>query len=242
MKKHICKQLVMSICIGILIFVGAGCSKKNVIPPDSGTGANQSGMNGGTDINYPNAEGIYSEGNLSSEGTLDDSTAAAGQDTGSGQQSFEYNKMHGRSTVGMEPVELLSKVNQEKAAAQKDQLLQEQRLANEQKAKEQAQQVAEYKRLAQVALIEKTANYSFIKRTIARHKIETAIGAGLVLAIILTLTFTVGIPQIQRQQVEAAAQQEAQQKAQQKAQEEAQQAQQAHHAFERAASQSHCNR
>jgi len=105
--------------------------------------------------------------------------------------------------------------------------LKEKHKVNQQKVKEQAQQVVEDKRLAREVFIEKTANYSLFKRTYVRHKIETAIGAGLVLAIILTLTLTVGIPQIQRQQVEAAAKQEAQQEAQQEAREEAQQAQQA---------------
>ena len=104
MKKNICRQLVISLCIGSLMFIGAGCSKKTVIPPDLGAGMNQSGMNGGTDINYPNAEGIYSENSLSSEGTLDDSASANAQGDGSGQQSFEYNKMHGRSSLGLEPI------------------------------------------------------------------------------------------------------------------------------------------
>ncbi len=104
MKKHICKQLVLAVCLGSLIFVGAGCSKKTVIPPDSAAGMNQSGMNGGTDINYPDAEGMYSEKNLSPEGTLDDSSTAGAQDVGSGQQSFEYNKIHGRSSAGLEPI------------------------------------------------------------------------------------------------------------------------------------------
>ena len=102
---------------------------------------------------------------------------------------------------------LLAQIEREKKAEEYVLWMKEKHKVNQQKVKEQAQQVVEDKRLAREVFIEKTANYSFIKRTYVRHKIETAIGAGLVLAIILTLTLTVGIPEIQRQQERAAAEQ-----------------------------------
>jgi len=106
--KKIFNKLFVSVCIGSMLLIGAGCSKKTVIPPGQEEGA-QTGLMNGTDINYPDAEGNYSEGNLPAEGTLDDSNLTAGQDLGSSgvdanASSFEDMKMHGRSSGSLQPI------------------------------------------------------------------------------------------------------------------------------------------
>ncbi len=107
MKYQIFNQFFVSVCIGSLLIIGAGCSKKTVIPPGSETGANQTGLTNGTDINYPDAEGNYATDDLPAEGTLDDSTVAS-EDSGSGltgeAQSFEDMKIHGRSSGDLQSI------------------------------------------------------------------------------------------------------------------------------------------
>ncbi|MCP4337317.1 MAG: OmpA family protein [Desulfobulbaceae bacterium] len=67
-------------------------------------------MSGGKDINYPPAEGGYSEDNLPVEGTLDDSNATGLTGNGSemmlpaDQQSDEYKRIHGRSSANLSPI------------------------------------------------------------------------------------------------------------------------------------------
>lgn len=112
MKNKLSTIVTVSVFVTSLLLFSAGCSKKTVIPPDGGgTGISGTDMSGGTDINYPQAEGIYSEENLPSEGTLDDSTYAGGQGENpadamlaADQQSEEYKKVHGRSSANLSPV------------------------------------------------------------------------------------------------------------------------------------------
>jgi peptidoglycan-associated lipoprotein len=99
MKTSIHTTLVLSALLGSLLMVG-GCGKKNVIPPDSQT---DGAMSGGTDINYPVAQGGYSEDNLPAEGTLDDS-GGIGMGLSADMQSDEYKRTHGRSSENLFPI------------------------------------------------------------------------------------------------------------------------------------------
>jgi peptidoglycan-associated lipoprotein len=101
MKKKLIRTLALSALIGSFLLFGAGCSKKTVIPPDASS--IESEMSGGKDINYPMAEGGYSEDNLPVEGTLDDSAQAA-VISNADQQSDEYKRLHGRSSENLFPI------------------------------------------------------------------------------------------------------------------------------------------
>jgi peptidoglycan-associated lipoprotein len=107
MKKKICTTIILSIFLGSLLLIG-GCGKKTVVPPSAKPGAGDTSMNGGTDINYPAAQGGYSENNLPSEGTLDDSTGGSALGSGSGldpaMQSEEYRRAHGRCSPNLSPI------------------------------------------------------------------------------------------------------------------------------------------
>lgn len=100
MKKRLSRTLAFSAVIGSLVLFGAGCGKKTVIPPDSSTGSEIAGEK---DINYPMAEGGYSEDSLPREGSLDDSTGA-GLTSAADQQSDEYKRIHGRSSENLSPI------------------------------------------------------------------------------------------------------------------------------------------
>ncbi len=102
MNKRIFTTLVLSSFLCSLILFGAGCSKKTVIPPGSG-GSTGAGTSGGTDINYPPAEGGYAEGNLSAEGNLDDTTGSE-MGTLADNQTDEYKRAHGRSSENLDPI------------------------------------------------------------------------------------------------------------------------------------------
>ncbi len=103
MKKKLCRNLALSALVGSLLLFGAGCSKKTVMPPDTGG----SDMSGGKDINYPKADGGYSEDSLPTEGSLDDQTSGQGGTSmmsDADQQSDEYKRLHGRSSPNLSPV------------------------------------------------------------------------------------------------------------------------------------------
>lgn len=104
MKKKLSKALTLSTLIGTLLIFGAGCSKKNVIPPDSSVGSADSEMSGGKDINYPMAGGSYSEADMPVEGSLDDTSISGQAGAGVDQQSEEYKRAHGRCSVGLSPI------------------------------------------------------------------------------------------------------------------------------------------
>lgn len=100
MKKRLSRTLAFSAVIGSLVLFGAGCGKKTIIPPDGSAGSE---IPGGKDINYPMAEGGYSEDSLPREGSLDDSTGG-GLMSAADQQSDEYKRIHGRSSENLSPI------------------------------------------------------------------------------------------------------------------------------------------
>lgn len=110
MKKMLSTTFVISLLFGTLV-VTSGCGPKTVIPPEPKSDSMGSDMSGGTNINYPTAQGGqggYSEENLPAEGTLDDTTGASGQGGAEAfdinQQSDEYKKAHGRSSTNLSPI------------------------------------------------------------------------------------------------------------------------------------------
>lgn len=100
MKKRLSRTLAFSAVIGSLVLFSAGCAKKTVIPPDGATGSD---ITEGKDINYPMAEGGYSEDSLPKEGSLDDSTGG-GLTSAADQQSDEYKRIHGRCSENLSPI------------------------------------------------------------------------------------------------------------------------------------------
>ena len=110
MKKLIINSLLTSVLIGSLVLFTSGCTKKSVIPPAPVT-SDSSTVSEGKDINYPLADGTYSENSLSVEGTLDDSSPNNIEHLGSlsidatqGEPSDDYKRQHGRSTAGLAPI------------------------------------------------------------------------------------------------------------------------------------------
>lgn len=108
MKKLIGTTFLISMFFGTLVLT-TGCGPKTVVPPEPQDGAAGAGMGSGNDIQYPVAQGGgYSEENLPSEGTLDDSTGGSGLAGGSAmdidQQSDEYKRAHGRSSANLSPI------------------------------------------------------------------------------------------------------------------------------------------
>ncbi len=97
MKKKISTIVLLSVFAGSLLLASSGCSKKAVIPPESSAGA------GGSNINYPAAEGGYNENALPAEGTLDDASAKGGIGDEMAQ-SDEYKRVHGRCSEGFSPI------------------------------------------------------------------------------------------------------------------------------------------
>ncbi len=93
MKKTICKTAMLITLMGSLALLGAGCSKKAVIPPDGTAGGNADSASG--------ASG-YDENTIASEGTLDD--AAASGLSNAGSESDEYKRMHGRCSENLFPI------------------------------------------------------------------------------------------------------------------------------------------
>lgn len=106
MKRNILTTLILACTISSFLVV-SGCSKKNVVAPASGMNGNDSSISGGTDINYPSAGSGFSEENMPTEGTLDDSTYSYGSNDPrhmADQQSDEYKRMHGRSSANLSPI------------------------------------------------------------------------------------------------------------------------------------------
>lgn len=108
MKKRLSRTLALSALIGSLVLFGSGCGKKTVLPPDGDQSLTGSEMAGGKDINYPLAEGGYSEEGLPVEGSLDDSAPAGSDGLGTmstaERQSDEYKRIHGRSSENLYPI------------------------------------------------------------------------------------------------------------------------------------------
>ena len=107
MKKRLSRTLALtavSALVGSFLLLGAGCSKKTILPPD-GAGSE---MSGGTDVNYPRADGGYSEDSLPTEGSLDDKNGFGQGGTSmmsdADQQSNEYKRIHGRCSENLSPI------------------------------------------------------------------------------------------------------------------------------------------
>jgi len=100
MEKRFSTTIILSALIGSLLLFSPGCSKKNVIPPDTAAES----PTGGRDINYPLAEGEYSEDNLPRSGTLDDNIPGVGSEFAADQQSDEYKRLHGRCSANLSPI------------------------------------------------------------------------------------------------------------------------------------------
>lgn len=101
MKKRFSSTIALTAIIGSLLLFAPGCSKKNVIPPDSTSGDSKTG---GRDINYPAAEGGYSEDNLAKSGSLDDLQPGVGSEFAADRQSDEYKRLHGRCSPNLSPI------------------------------------------------------------------------------------------------------------------------------------------
>ncbi len=88
------------------LLLTSGCSKKTVVPPDA-TLAEESEINGGTNINYPAADGAYSEDGLAAPESMDSTGDAYGNlsvNSDEQNQSEEYMREHGRSSVVFSPI------------------------------------------------------------------------------------------------------------------------------------------
>lgn len=105
MKKKIVTTLALSVLMGTFVLFGGGCGKKTVIQPEGGEGSGAD-MTGGKDINYPMAEGGYSEDSLPVEGRLDDTAVADQGGAGSlaDTQSDMYKRTHGRCSENLSPI------------------------------------------------------------------------------------------------------------------------------------------
>jgi len=86
------------------LLMSSGCSKKTVVPPDGASA--ESEMNGGTNINYPSADGSYSEDGLAAPESMDSNGEAYGNLSVNNEQNQteEYKREHGRSSVVFSPV------------------------------------------------------------------------------------------------------------------------------------------
>lgn len=97
--------LTTSLLSAILV-LGSGCSKKAVVPSD-GSPAGGTEMNGGTDINYPSADGSYSESGLADPESMDSGGHVIGNlsiNSANQEQSEEYIRTHGRSSIIFSPI------------------------------------------------------------------------------------------------------------------------------------------
>lgn len=106
MNPTIRSALVTTALLSSLALLGAGCSKKSVLPPDSTSTGSE--LSGGTNINYPAADSPYSESGLAGEESI---ASTGGQVMGNlsinsreNEQSEEYRRTHGRSSVVFSPV------------------------------------------------------------------------------------------------------------------------------------------
>lgn len=101
MYKKILSSLVVSVVLGSLLFMGAGCSKKNVIPPENAAGLDGDPA-GGKNIKYPLAESGFSQEHMPKVGTLDDKSGNFG--SYADQQSDEFKRKHGRCSENLFPI------------------------------------------------------------------------------------------------------------------------------------------
>ena len=104
MKTKSTTLLLTAITGSLILLLGSGCGKKSVMPPET---TMEGGIDSGTPISYPAAEGGgYSEESLPIEGSLDDtySASSASAAEGMAEPTEEYKKLYGRSTRGLSPI------------------------------------------------------------------------------------------------------------------------------------------
>lgn len=111
MKIRTANYIILVALVSSVLLLGSSCSKKNVEVPMVGAGGTS--LEGGTDINYPAADGSgYSESTISETGTLDDTGGASTDaqignlsvNSNEGEKTEGYKKEHGRSSVGLNPI------------------------------------------------------------------------------------------------------------------------------------------
>lgn len=115
MKSNTTLLILLSCMLGFILMLGAGCTKKTVPIPGSGSGGPSYGD--GTDIKYPGADSTYpqgtgySESSIAPEGTLDDTAVVESGKIGNlsvnqngDEKSIQYKKAQGRSSLGLSPV------------------------------------------------------------------------------------------------------------------------------------------
>ena len=119
MNPMVKSAFITTVLLSSLVLLSSGCSKKSVIPPE-GTELGGSELSGGTDINYPPADGYsetglaaepsadsYSETGLAAEESMDSTGFGSGSlsiNSDADQQSTEYRRTHGRSSVVFRPI------------------------------------------------------------------------------------------------------------------------------------------
>lgn len=96
---------ITTVFLSSLLLLSSGCSKKTIIPPES-TPAGGSEISGGTNINYPSAD--YAETGLAPEEPMDSTGSPASGNlsinSGADEQTEEYRRSHGRSTIVFSPI------------------------------------------------------------------------------------------------------------------------------------------
>ena len=105
MNPMVKSAFITTILLSSLVLLSTGCSKKSVIPPE-GTELGGAELSGGTNINYPAADG-YSETGLAAEESMDFTGAERSSlsiNSDADQQSEEYRRSHGRSSMAFSPI------------------------------------------------------------------------------------------------------------------------------------------
>jgi peptidoglycan-associated lipoprotein len=106
MNPMVKSAFITTVLLSSLVLLSSGCSKKSVIPPE-GTEIGGSELSGGTNINYPAAADGYLETGLAAEESMDftgTGRSSLSINTGADQQSEEYRRAHGRSSITFSPI------------------------------------------------------------------------------------------------------------------------------------------
>lgn len=104
MKKQFYATLFFSTLIGSTLLFSGGCTQKTVLPPPTSETAGQSDTYDGPDIPPAQADGGYSEENLPVEESLDATAQNDAAINSEAEQTPEYLKEHGRSSIQFKPV------------------------------------------------------------------------------------------------------------------------------------------
>ncbi len=92
------------VLLSSFLLLNSGCSKKTIAPPEGASA--KTDLSGGTNINYPPADGSYSEDGLAPPESMDSNGEAFGNLSVNNEQNQteEYKREHGRSSVVFSPV------------------------------------------------------------------------------------------------------------------------------------------